>query len=146
MQIIVHNDAHAWLLLSFNHYCLYLFFLRCKHIDIYTQSSWVIWNNCNYWYTKEQDRGDELEEQITNERRLLEETEDKKLTIIRKMLQQQLEELKEQNMMKEWQLIEIEKRKVCTLEDAYELEEKFAVSVSFLLLHCVFWYLQVFYL
>ena len=87
---------------------------------------------------REQDRGDELEEQITNAGRLLEEEEDKKLTIMRKMLQQQLEELKEQNMMKEWKLIEIQKRKACMLEEVHELEEKFAASVNFLALHCIF--------
>ena len=42
---------------------------------------------------KEQQRGDEFDEKMTNEQRLLEEAEDKKLKIIRKMLQQQLEEL-----------------------------------------------------
>ena len=80
---------------------------------------------------KEQERGDELEGKMTNERRLPEEAEDKKMTIIRKMLQQQLEELKEQNMMKEQKLIEIQKRNVCMLEEVYELEEKFAASKVF---------------
>ena len=80
---------------------------------------------------KEQQRGDELDKQMTNEQRLLEEAEDKKWKIIRKMLQQQLVELQEQNMIKEQQLIEIQKRKICTLEEVSELEEKFAASVSF---------------
>ena len=80
---------------------------------------------------KEEEKGDELEEQITNERRLLEEAEDQKQTIMRKMLQQQLEKLKEQNMRKEQMLIEIQKRKTSTLEAVHELEEKFVASASF---------------
>ena len=47
---------------------------------------------------KEQERGDELAEQITKKNRLLEEAEDQKLAIMRKMLQQQLGELKEENI------------------------------------------------
>ena len=54
------------------------------------------------------------------------------------MLQQQLAELQEQNMQKEEQLMEIQKWKVCTLEEASELEEKFAASVSFSFLYCIF--------
>ena len=92
---------------------------------------------------KEQQRGDELDKQMTNEWRLLEEAEDKKQKIITRMLQQQLTELQEQNMWKEQQLMDIQKEKVCTLEEVSELEEKFAASVSFSFLYCIFWYLQV---
>ena len=87
---------------------------------------------------KEQQGGDELDKDMTNEQRLLEEAEDKKQKIIRKMLQQQFVELQEQNMIKEQQLIEIQKRKVCTLEEVSELEEKFAASVSFSCFYCIF--------
>ena len=87
---------------------------------------------------KEQQRGDELDKQMTNEQRLLEEAEDKKQKIIRRMLQQQLAEFQEQNMLNEQQLMEIQKWKVCTLEEVSELEEKFAASVSFSFLYCIF--------
>ena len=43
---------------------------------------------------KEQQRSEELEEEIENERGLLEEAEDEKRKIVRKMLQDQLEKLK----------------------------------------------------
>ena len=61
------------------------------------------------------------DKQMTNEWRLLEEAEDKKQKMIRKMLQWQLAELQEQNMLREQQLIEIQKQKVCTLEEVSEL-------------------------
>ena len=60
---------------------------------------------------KEKQRGDELDKQMTNEQRLLEEAEDKKCKIITRMLQLQLAELQEQNMLKEQQLMEIQKMK-----------------------------------
>ena len=81
---------------------------------------------------KEQQRSDEMEEQIKNESRLLEEAEDQKRTIMRKMLQDQLEQLKEKNMRKDQKLIEIKKWKASSLEEVHELHEKFAASVSFL--------------
>ena len=46
-------------------------------------------------------------------------------------------------MRKEEELIEIQKRKMCTSEETSELEENFVESVSFLFLYCIFWYLQV---
>ena len=58
---------------------------------------------------KEQQRGDKLDKQITNEWRLLEEAEDKKCKIIIRMLQLQLAEFQEQNMLEEQQLMEIQK-------------------------------------
>ena len=45
-------------------------------------------------------RGDELAEKMRHERRLLTEAEHQKLTIMRKLLQQKLDELKKENMMK----------------------------------------------
>ena len=54
------------------------------------------------------------------------------------MLQQQLAELQGQNILKEQQLIEILKWKVSTLEEVSELEEKFAASVSFSFVYCIF--------
>ena len=64
--------------------------------------------------------------------------EDQKQKIIRRMLEQQLAELHEENMCKEEELMEIQKWKVCTLEEVYELEEKFAASVSSSFLYCMF--------
>ena len=87
---------------------------------------------------KEWQRGDELDKQMMNEQGLLEEAEDQKWKINRRMLQQQLAELQEQNMLKEDQLMEIQKWKVCTLEEVSELEEKFAASGSFSFLYCIF--------
>ena len=57
---------------------------------------------------------------------------------MREILQQELVALQEQNMRKEQELIDIQKRTICTLEEVSELEEKFAASVSFLLLYCIF--------
>ena len=57
---------------------------------------------------------------------------------MRKMLQDQLEKLKEKNMRKEQKLIEIKKWKASTLGEVCELKEKFAASVSFLFLLCIF--------
>ena len=87
---------------------------------------------------QEQERGDELAEKITHESRLLEESEHQKLTIMRKVLQQQLDELKEENMRKEWKFIEIQKWKVSMLGEVRELQEQFAASVIYLVLHCIF--------
>ena len=92
---------------------------------------------------KEQQRGDELDEKMTNEQRLPEEAEDKKWKIIRKMLQQQLAELQEQNMIKEQQLIEIQKRKVCTWRKYLSWRRNLQQVQVFLFLYCIFWYLQV---
>ena len=87
---------------------------------------------------KEWLRGDELDKQMMNEQRLLEKAEDQKQKIIRRMLEQQLAVLQEENMQKEEQLMEIQKWIVCTLEEVSELEEKFAASVSFSFLYCIF--------
>ena len=93
---------------------------------------------------KEWQRGDELEKQMTNKQRLLEEVEDQKQKIIRRILEQQLAELQEENMHEEEQLMEIQKRKFCTLEEVYELEEKFAASVFFIFILYVLIFTTVF--
>ena len=80
---------------------------------------------------KEQQRGAELNKKMTNEWRLLQEAEDQKEKIIRRILEEQLAELQEENMCKEEELVEIQRWKVCTLEEVHELEEKFAASVKF---------------
>ena len=56
---------------------------------------------------KEQQRGGELDKKMENEWRLLEEAEDKKCTIMREILQQELAALQEKDMRKEEELIEI---------------------------------------
>ena len=63
---------------------------------------------------KEWERGGELDKQMANEQRLLEEAEDKKCKIMQEILHKELAALKEQNMRKEEELREIEKRKTCT--------------------------------
>ena len=87
---------------------------------------------------QEEERGDELMEKITHDRRLLEEAEQQKLTIMRKTLQQKLDELKKEYMMKEQKLNKIQKWKASTLGEVHELKEQFAASVSYLVLHCIF--------
>ena len=86
---------------------------------------------------QEEERGDELEQKITHEMRLLEEAEHQKLIIMRQILEQRLDELKKENMMKEWKLLDIQKWKESTLE-VHELEEQFAARVSYLVLHHIF--------
>ena len=86
---------------------------------------------------KEWQRGDKLDKKMMNEWSLLQEAEDQKQKIIRRMLEEQLAELQEENMHKEEELMEIQKQKVCTLEEVHELEEKFAASVSFSFLYYI---------
>ena len=50
---------------------------------------------------------------------------------MREILQKELAGLKEENMRKEEELREIEKRKISTLDEILELEEKLVQSVSF---------------
>ena len=56
---------------------------------------------------QEEERGDELEQKITHEMRLLEEAEHQKLIIQRQILEQRLDKLKKENMMKEQKLLDI---------------------------------------
>ena len=67
---------------------------------------------------------------------------------MRKILEQKLDELKKENMMKEQKLIEIQKWKTSMLGEVHELEEQFAARVGYLFLHCIFscifWHFQVF--
>ena len=87
---------------------------------------------------QDEERGDELAEKIRHERRLLEEAEHQKLTIMRKILEQKLDELKKENMMKEQKLIEIQKCKASMLGEVHELEEQFATRLSYLVSQCIF--------
>ena len=68
---------------------------------------------------------------MANDWRLLEEAEDEKCKIMQEILHKELAALKDQNMRKEEELREIEKRKICTLDEISELEEKLVQSVSF---------------
>ena len=70
--------------------------------------------------------------------RLLEEAEHQKLIIMRQILEERLDELRNDNMMKEWKLLDIRKWKESTLGEVHELEEQFAARVSYLVLHCIF--------
>ena len=87
---------------------------------------------------KEKQRGDELDKQLMNEWRLLEVAEEKKHKMLTRMLQLQLAELQEQNALKEQQMMEIKKQEVSTLEEVSQLEDKFAASVHFSFLYCIF--------
>ena len=84
---------------------------------------------------QEEERDDELEKKITHQMRLLEEAEHQKLIIMRQILEQRLDELKKENMMKEQKLLDIQKWKESTF---HELEEQFAARGSYLVLHCIF--------
>ena len=85
---------------------------------------------------KEEERGNELEEQITYERRLLEEAEDQKVTIMRKMLQQQLEAY--WNPEKESIYIG---RSAWVIGEICSKCEFFSFTLYF---WCIFWHFQVF--
>ena len=74
------------------------------------------------------------------ERRLLAEAEDKKHKIMQEILEKDLAALKEENMRKEEELREIEKRKISTLDEILELEKKLVQSVSFYF-YIVFFYI-----
>ena len=87
---------------------------------------------------QEEERGDELEQKITHEMRLLEEAEHQKLIIMRQILEQRLNELRKDNMMKEQKLLDIWKWKESTFREVHELEKQFAARVSYLVLHHIF--------
>ena len=87
---------------------------------------------------QEVERGDQLEQKITHEMRLLEEAEHQKLTVMRQILEQRLDELQKENMMKEQRLLDIWKCKESTLGEIHELEEQFAAMVSYLVFHRIF--------
>ena len=80
---------------------------------------------------QEVERGDELVEKNRHERRLLAEAEHQKLNIMRKILQQKLDQLKKESMMKKQKLIEIQKSKASTLG---EVHEQYAVRVCYFVL------------
>ena len=70
---------------------------------------------------QEEERGDDLEQKITPEMRLLEEAEHQKLIIMRQILEQRLDELKKENMMKKQKILDIQKWKGSTLGEVHEL-------------------------
>ena len=59
----------------------------------------------------------------------------------RQVLEEQLYALQRENMLKEEKLLDIRKHKECTLGEVSELEEEFAVRVSYLVLHGNFSYI-----
>ena len=87
---------------------------------------------------KEQQRGNELDEKMTNEQRLLEEAEDKKCKIIREMLQQELAALQEQNMIKDQELIEIQKRKDVYFRGSFWVGGEICSKCKFFYFYIVF--------
>ena len=62
----------------------------------------------------------------------MEQAEDEKRKIKRKILKDQLEKLKYKNMRKEQKLIEIKMWKKSTLDEVNEFKEKFVASISIL--------------
>ena len=69
---------------------------------------------------------------------LLQEAEDQKLSIMKKILQHKLHQLKKENQMREKKLHEVQKWKASIMEEVHDLEEQFAAMVSYLVLHCIF--------
>ena len=87
---------------------------------------------------QEMERGEELEEKIRYEMKLLEEAEHRKLIVRRQILEEQLHAVKKDNMLKEEKLLNIRKCKEHTLGEVSELEKEFAARVSYLVLHHIF--------
>ena len=74
-------------------------------------------------------------------KKLLKEAECRKLILQRQNLEEQLDALKRDNILKEEKLLDIRKCKECTLGEVCELEQEFAARVSYLVLHCSFSYI-----
>ena len=79
--------------------------------------------------------GEELGRKIDYEEELLTEAEHRKLILQRQVLEEWLYALQRKNMLKEEKLLEIRKHKERTLGEVSELEDEFAVWVSYLVLH-----------
>ena len=76
-------------------------------------------------------KGSELDKEMSRERKLLEEAEDRKKRLMIEISQEELRELRKRNEDKGKELMEIEKQKISMLEEVANLESRFAESVSF---------------
>ena len=84
---------------------------------------------------QEEEHGVELGRKIEYEEKLLKEVESRKLILQRQVLEEQVYALQRENILKEEKLLEIRKCKEHTLGEVLELEEEYAVRVSYLVLH-----------
>ena len=91
---------------------------------------------------REKERGSKLDRQMSAERKLLEEAEERKKKLIIALLKEELQDLQQKNEEKGKELEEIEKHKVATLEEVAHLESRFAVSVSLSFLYDIFYMYQ----
>ena len=95
---------------------------------------------------QEKERGSKLDGQISRERKLLEDAEERKKQLIIALLKEELQDLQKKNEEKGKELEEIEKYKVATLEEVAHLESRFAVSVSLSFLYDMFFYVSVYFM
>ena len=95
---------------------------------------------------QEKERGSKLDRQMSAERKLLEEAEERKKKLIIALLKEELQDLQKKNEEKGKELVEIEKCKVATLEEVAHLESRFAVSVSLSFLYDIFLYVPVYFM
>ena len=92
---------------------------------------------------------EELGKKIKYEEKLWKEAEHCKLILQRQILEERLDALKRDNMLKEEKLLDMRTCKECMLGEVHELEQEFAARVSYLVLHgsfsyifwCIFWYI-----
>ena len=90
---------------------------------------------------QEKERGSTLDRQISAERKLFEEAEERKKKLIIALLKEELEDLQRKNEEKQKELEDIEKCKLLTLQEVADLESRFAVSVSLSFLYDIFFYM-----
>ena len=95
---------------------------------------------------KEKERGCTLDKQISAERKLYEEAEERKKKLMIALLKEELEDLQRKNVEKQKELEEIEKCKLLTLQEVADLESRLAVSVSLSFLYDIFFMcISIFY-
>ena len=90
---------------------------------------------------QEEEHSEVLGKKIEYEEELLKEAEHRKLILQRQVLEEQLYALQRSNMLKEEKLLDIRKCKEHTLGEVCELEEEYAASISYLVLHGNFSYI-----
>ena len=122
---------------------LYLVFLRQQSTiyTVYIIKMTTDITKLEVLIAQEEEHGVELGRKIAYEEKLLKEVESRKLILQRQVLEERLYELQRENILKEEKLIEIRKCKEHTLGEVSELEEEYAVRVSYLALHGNFSYI-----
>ena len=96
---------------------------------------------------QEKERSSMLDRQISAERKLFEEAEERKKKLIIALLKEELEDLQRKNEEKQKELEDIEKCKLLTLQEVAHLESRFAVSVSLSFLYDIFFiYVSVYFM